>query len=271
MYKISTSNNQNKIIHRLKNIKQNKPEKKLTYNKHRAQGRNNRGVITSRHRGNGHKKKYRIIDFKRDKRDILGKVIDIQYDPYRNAKIALINYKDGKKTYILHPKSLQINNFIISGNNIPIEIGNALPLKKIPLGTAVHNIEITPNKGGQIVRAAGTYAKVIAKKNNMITLKLPSNEIRQIQEKCYATIGQVGNINYNNIKKGKAGKNRWLSKRPQVRGIAMNPIDHPHGGGEGRSPIGKLKPVTPWGKPTLGYKTRKKKKYSNNYILDYQK
>nr|YP_009394171.1 ribosomal protein L2 [Rhodomela confervoides]ARW62733.1 ribosomal protein L2 [Rhodomela confervoides] len=271
IYKAYTPGTRSRTVSTFDEITRSTPEKKLTQNKHSAQGRNNRGVITSRHRGSGHKKKYRIIDFKRNKRDILGRVATIEYDPYRNARIALINYKDGEKRYILHPRSLQIGNEIVSGENVPIEVGNALPLEQIPLGTAVHNIEIRPNKGGQIVRAAGTYAQIVAKEGNLVTLKLPSSEVRTIQKKCYATIGQVGNIDCNNITIGKAGRNRWLGKRPKVRGVVMNPIDHPHGGGEGRSPIGKPRPVTPWGKPTLGYKTRKKKKYSNSYILRRRK
>nr|AZL88013.1 ribosomal protein L2 [Harveyella mirabilis] len=264
---MSKKSNRNKIFSKFNEITKHIPEKNLTQNQYSAQGRNHRGLITSRHRGGGHKKKYRIIDFKRNKQNILGKVASIEYDPYRNARIALIHYYNGNKTYILHPRSLQIGNIIISGENAPIEIGNSLPLKQIPLGTAIHNIEIIPNKGGQMVRAAGTSAKIIAKEKNLVTLKLPSNEIKTIQKKCYATIGQIGNINANRIKIGKAGRNRWLGKRPKVRGIAMNPNDHPHGGGEGKSPIGKKRPVTPWGKPTLGYKTKKNKIYNKKYIL----
>nr|YP_009393350.1 ribosomal protein L2 [Symphyocladiella dendroidea]ARW61912.1 ribosomal protein L2 [Symphyocladiella dendroidea] len=271
LYKSYTPGTRNRTVSTFSEITKNKPEKKLIKNKHSFQGRNNRGVITSRHRGGGHKKKYRIIDFKRNKRNIIGIVSSIEYDPYRNARIALIHYQDGEKRYILQPRSLNIGNQIVAGNNSPIEVGNALPLEKIPLGTAVHNIELKPKKGGQIVRAAGTYAQIVAKENNLITLKLPSSEVRTINKECYATIGQVGNIDHNNIKIGKAGRKRWLGKRPKVRGVVMNPIDHPHGGGEGKSPIGKPKPVTPWGKPTLGQKTRKKKKYSNMYILRRRK
>lgn len=271
LYKAYTPGTRNRTVSTFSDITKNKPEKSLVIKKHYAKGRNNRGIITSRHKGGGHKKKYRIIDFKRNKLNIAGKVSSIEYDPNRNARIALLHYKDGDKRYILHPRSLEIGSLVISGPNVPIEIGNALPLEKIPLGTAVHNIELKPNKGGQIVRAAGTYAQIVAKDGKLITLKLPSSEVRIIDQKCYATIGQVGNIDYSNIKIGKAGRNRWLGKRPTVRGVVMNPVDHPHGGGEGRSPIGKPHPVTPWGKPTLGQKTRNQKKYSNKYILRRRK
>lgn len=271
LYKAYTAGTRNRTVSAFDEITTDKPTKSLLKHKHSSKGRNNRGIITSRHKGGGHKKKYRIIDFKRNKSDIQGKVASIEYDPYRNARIALLHYQDGEKRYIIHPRSLQVGNIVISGANAPIEVGNALPLNDIPLGTAVHNIELKPNKGGQIVRAAGTYAQIVAKEGNFITLKLPSSEVRMIHKKCYATIGQVGNINASNITLGKAGRNRWLGKRPSVRGVVMNPIDHPHGGGEGRSPIGKPHPVTPWGKPTLGKKTRHKKKYSNKYILRRRK
>nr|YP_009391689.1 ribosomal protein L2 [Laurenciella marilzae]ARW59833.1 ribosomal protein L2 [Laurenciella marilzae] len=271
LYKAYTPGTRNRTVSTFNEITKKTPEKKLTKQIKSNQGRNNRGIITSRHRGGGHKRKYRFIDFKREKINIYGKVQSIEYDPNRNARIALINYQDGDKRYILHPRSLRIGQNIISGENIPIEIGNCLPLEKIPLGTAVHNIELKPNKGGQIVRAAGTYAQIVAKERNVVTLKLPSSEVRTVNKKCYATIGQIGNIDASNITIGKAGRNRWLSKRPTVRGVVMNPIDHPHGGGEGKSPIGRPKPVTPWGKPALGQKTRKRKKYSNKYILRRRK
>nr|ARW60648.1 ribosomal protein L2 [Polysiphonia sp.] len=271
LYKSHTPGTRNRTVSTFEEITTSKPNKKLIKHKNSCQGRNNRGIITSRHRGGGHKKKYRIIDFKRSKRNISGILSSIEYDPYRNARIALINYEDGEKKYILHPRSLKIGSKIIAGNDVPIEVGNALPLENIPLGTAVHNIEIKPQKGGQIVRAAGTYAQIIAKDGNLITLKLPSSEVRVINKKCYATIGQIGNIECNNITIGKAGRKRWMGKRPKVRGVVMNPIDHPHGGGEGKSPIGKTRPVTPWGKPALGQKTRKKKKYSNIHILRRRK
>nr|YP_009397888.1 ribosomal protein L2 [Sonderella linearis]ARW67074.1 ribosomal protein L2 [Sonderella linearis] len=271
LYKAYTPGTRNRTVSTFSEITANKPEKNLLKKKNSSKGRNNRGIITCRHKGGGHKKRYRIIDFKRNKIDILGKVAKIEYDPNRNARIALIYYQDGEKKYILHPRSLAIGNTVISGENVPIEVGNSLPLNKIPLGTAVHNIEIKPKRGGQIVRAAGTYAQIVAKEGNFITLKLPSSEVRIIHKECYATIGQVGNIDASNITIGKAGRNRWLGKRPQVRGVVMNPIDHPHGGGEGKSPIGRSRPVTPWGKPALGQKTRKKKKYSAQYILRRRK
>ena len=271
LYKAYTPGTRNRTVSTFSEITKSKPEKSLLIKNHRSKGHNNRGVITSRHRGGGHKKRYRLIDFKRQKHHILGKVFSVEYDPNRNARIALINYVDGEKKYILHPRSLKIGDNIVSGINSPIEIGNALPLSNIPLGTAVHNIELTSGKGGQIVRSAGTYAQIVAKEGNFVTLKLPSSEVRMIHKNCYATIGQVGNIEASNITIGKAGRNRWLGKKPKVRGVVMNPVDHPHGGGEGRSPIGKPHPVTPWGKPALGIKTRNPKKYSNNYILRHRK
>ena len=271
LYKAYTPGTRNRTVSTFNEITQSKPEKNLLRKINSSKGRNNRGVITSRHRGGGHKKKYRIIDFKRNKFNILGKVTTIEYDPNRNARIALINYQDGDKKYILQPRLLKIGQKIISGPKCNIEVGNSLPLENIPLGTAVHNIEIKPQKGGQIVRAAGTYAQIVAKEGKFVTIKLPSTEVRLINKKCYATIGQVGNIDANNITIGKAGRHRWLGKRPSIRGVAMNSKDHPHGGGEGRSPIGKTHPVTPKGRPTLGQKTRRKKKYSNKYILRRRK
>jgi len=271
LYKAYTPGTRNRTVSTFNEISKNKPEKSLLRKNHRNQGRNNRGIITCRHKGGGHKKKYRLIDFKRNKINIEAIVHSIEYDPNRNARIALVHYKDGEKRYILHPRSLKIGQTILAGPNSPIEVGNALPLSHIPLGTAVHNIEIRPNQGGQIVRAAGTYAQIVAKEGNYITLKMPSSEVRMIHKECYATIGQVGNIDASNISIGKAGRNRWMGKRPSVRGVVMNPIDHPHGGGEGRSPIGKPHPVTPWGKPALGKKTRRQKKYSNRYILRRRK
>ncbi|QIZ70190.1 50S ribosomal protein L2 [Oxynema aestuarii] len=248
-------------------VTRNDPEKSLTTSKHRKKGRNNRGVITCRHRGGGHKRLYRIIDFRRDKRDIPAKVAQIEYDPNRNARIALLHYRDGEKRYILHPNGLQVGSEVIAGSESPLEVGNALPLANIPLGTSVHNVELVPGKGGQIVRAAGTSAQVVAKEGNFVTLKLPSTEVRLIRRECYATIGQVGNADHRNISLGKAGRTRWKGRRPQVRGSVMNPVDHPHGGGEGRAPIGRSGPVTPWGKPALGAKTRKKRKLSDAYIV----
>ncbi len=248
-------------------ITKSKPEKSLTISIHRKKGRNNRGVITCRHRGGGHKKLYRIIDFKRNKRNIPAKVIAIEYDPNRNARIALVEYEDGEKRYILHPKGLEVGATIVAGENAPFEIGNALPLYAIPLGTTVHNVELFPGKGGQMARSAGAGVQIAAKEGDYVTLKLPSTEVRMVRRECYATIGQVGNTDHSNESLGKAGRTRWRGRRPQVRGSAMNPVDHPHGGGEGCCPIGRPGPVTPWGKPTLGYKTRKKNKPSSKLIV----
>jgi large subunit ribosomal protein L2 len=248
-------------------LAKNNPERSLTFGKKRCSGRNNRGVITLKGRGGSHKRKYRIIDFRRKETSYLAKVVSIEYDPNRNARIAKLHYSDGSKKYIISPRSLRIGATIYSGSDSPIEIGNAMPLEFIPLGSIVHNIELTLGKGGQIARAAGTYAQLIAKEADFVTLKLPSNEVRLVNKKCYATLGQVGNVEFVNVTLGKAGRKRWLGKRPKVRGVVKNPIDHPHGGGEGRSPIGRAKPVTPWGKPALGIKTRKPTKASSRYIL----
>jgi large subunit ribosomal protein L2 len=248
-------------------VTRDRPEKSLTKSKHRHKGRNNRGVITCRHRGGGHKRRYRFVDFRRDKHNIPAKVAAIEYDPNRNARIALVHYQDGEKRYILYPKKLAVGSEIVAGDSAPIEPGNALPLGNIPLGTDVHNVELIPGRGGQIVRAAGTSAQIVAKEGNFVTLKLPSTEMRLIPRTCYATIGQVGNVDSRNISLGKAGRKRWKGRRPEVRGSVMNPVDHPHGGGEGRAPIGRSGPVTPWGKPALGMKTRKRKKQSDSAIV----
>ena len=243
------------------------PEKSLTVANQRAKGRNNQGRITIRHKGGGHKRRYRLIDFKRNKYDVEGKVVSIEYDPNRNANISLINYTDGEKRYILHPETLKVGDLIASGKNVPIQIGNALPLDLIPLGTGVHNVELFPGKGGQLVRAAGTSAKILAKENNFVVLRLSSKEIRLFKKECFATIGRVSNSDFYNVVSGKAGRSRWLGIRPTVRGSVMNPVDHPHGGGEGRCPIGKPRPLTPWGKPALGIKTRKRKNKSDIFII----
>jgi large subunit ribosomal protein L2 len=248
-------------------ITTDRPEKSLVTTKHRHKGRNNRGVITSRRRGGGHKRQYRVIDFYRSKLNIPAKIATVEYDPNRNARIALVHYEDGEKRYILHPRNLEVGSTIQSGPDSPIEVGNALPLGNIPLGTEVHNVELIPGRGGQLVRAAGALAQLVAKEGDMVTLKLPSGEMRMFRKECYATIGQVGNVDHSNLSVGKAGRNRWKGRRPKVRGSVMNPVDHPHGGGEGRAPIGRSGPVTPWGKPALGYKTRKKKKQSNALIV----
>ena len=251
------------------NIK--KPEKSLTTWWSRSKGRNNRGIITSRHRGGGHKRLYRQIDFSRNKLNIPAKVTHIEYDPNRNSRIALVNYQDGEKRYILQPVGLKVGDIIVASPEATIAIGNCLPLVKIPLGTEIHNVELQPGAGGQLVRAAGTVAQIVAKEGNWVTLRLPSGEVRLVSQNCWATIGRVGNIDAFNLTLGKAGRKRWLGRRPHVRGSAMNPVDHPHGGGEGRAPIGRSRPVSPWGKPALGAKTRKRKKFSAALILQRRK
>ena len=242
-----------------------KPEKSLTSGRKRRAGRDHFGRISVRHKGGWHKRLYREIDFKRDKIGVPGKVTTVEYDPNRSANICLIQYEDGEKRYIIAPKGLKVGSTIISGPGSPIETGNAMPLENIPLGFTVYNVELTLGKGGQMARSAGTGAVVAAKDGNYVSLKLPSGEIRMVFKKCYATIGTVGNEDHMNTSLGKAGRNRWLGVRPTVRGMAMNPVDHPHGGGEGKSK-GKH-PVTPWGKPTKGYKTRKKNKPSSRFIV----
>jgi len=271
IYRPYTPGTRNRSVSNFEEITTSKPERTLIRKKIATSGRNNRGVITTRHKGGGHKQRYRIIDFKRDKRNVEARVSTIEYDPNRNARIALLNYRDGEKRYILHPKNLSIGTKIFSGENAPLEVGNSLPLSLIPLGTEIHNVELTPGKGGQLVRSAGASAQIVAKDGSFVTIKLPSSEVRMIQKSCYATIGQIGNIDYNNVVSGKAGRSRWLGIRPTVRGVVMNPCDHPHGGGEGRSPIGRARPVTPWGKPALGVKTRSKTKYSDFYIIRRRK
>ena len=267
LYKSYTPGTRHRALSAFTEITKATPEKSLIRKNHRHKGRNNRGVITIRHRGGGHKRRYRLIDFSRNKYGINGTVTTIEYDPNRNARIALIFYNDGEKRYILHPKGLKINDIILSGSNSPLTIGNTLPLNEIPLGTSIHNIELIPNRGGQLVRAAGTSAKILAKEGNYITLRLPSKEIRLVRKECFATIGEISNNDVFLVQSGKAGRTRWLGKRPTVRGSVMNPCDHPHGGGEGRAPIGRTRPLTPWGKPALGIKTRKKKNLSDEYIL----
>ncbi|MEL6247077.1 MAG: 50S ribosomal protein L2 [Cyanobacteria bacterium J06648_16] len=266
-YRPMTPGTRERSVSDFSEITRSKPEKSLTKSVHRAKGRNNRGVITCRHRGGGHKRLYRIIDFRRNKFEVPAEVVSVEYDPNRNARISLLQYEDGEKRYILHPAGLAVGATVVSGPDSPLEVGNALPLHKIPLGTMVHNVELYPGRGGQIVRAAGAAAQVMAKEGGYVTLKLPSSEVRMIRRECYATIGQVGNVEARNITLGKAGRKRWQGRRPEVRGSVMNPVDHPHGGGEGRAPIGRSGPVTPWGKPALGYKTRKKKKASTALIV----
>ena len=271
IYKSITPGTRNRSVADFTNLTKKKPEKSLLAKKMSKAGRNNRGVITIRHRGGGHKKRYRIIDFKRNKSEIEAKVASIEYDPNRNARIALLHYTDGEKRYILHPKKLEIGSVVVSGPQAPIEIGNALPLSSVPLGTSIHNAELIPGRGGQIIRSAGTSAQVVAKEGNFVTLKMPSGEVRLVHNRCYATIGEVGNAEDKNLVLGKAGRKRWLGIRPTVRGVVMNPCDHPHGGGEGRSPIGRAKPVTPWGMPALGIKTRRNNKYSDFCIIRKRK
>ncbi len=236
-----------------------KPYKPLTVSKTRISGRNNAGKMTVRHRGGGHKRHYRIIDFKRDKAGIPARVATIEYDPNRSARIALLNYVDGEKRYILAPVGLKVDQMLVSGPEADILVGNALPLKNIPLGTQIHNIELRAGKGGQMARSAGSFAQLVAKEAGMAQLRLPSGEIRRVPVECMATIGQVGNTEHENVSLGKAGRTRWKGIRPTVRGVAMNPVDHPHGGGEGRTSGGR-NPVTPWGQPTRGYKTRNNKR-----------
>jgi large subunit ribosomal protein L2 len=243
------------------------PEKSLLAPLHKKAGRNNQGKITVRHRGGGHKRKYRIIDFKRNKDGIPAKVATIEYDPNRTANIALLHYVDGEKRYIIAPKGLKVGDIVESGPNADIKPGNALPLENIPVGTMIHNIELKPGKGGQLVRAAGTEAQLLGKEGDYAVVRLASGEMRKILKTCRATIGTVGNEDHELINIGKAGRSRWLGKRPTVRGSVMNPVDHPHGGGEGRAPIGRKSPMSPWGKPTLGYKTRKKNNPTDKYII----
>ncbi len=243
------------------------PEKSLIVHLKKNSGRNNYGRITVRHRGGGYKKQYRLIDFKRNKDDIEAKVVGIEYDPNRTANIALLSYKDGEKRYILAPAGLKVGEVLMSGPNAEIKIGNTLPLENMPLGSQIHNIELKPGAGGQLVRAAGNVAQLMAKEGKYATLRLPSGEMRLVPIKCRATIGQIGNADHELVNIGKAGKKRHMGIRPTVRGSVMNPNDHPHGGGEGRAPVGRPAPSTPWGKPALGYKTRKKNKQSNKYIV----
>lgn len=243
------------------------PEKSLVVHIKKTAGRNGQGKITVRHIGGGHKKKYRIIDFKRDKDGIEAKVLSIEYDPNRTANIALVCYSDGEKRYILAPLGLKVGDKIMSGENAEVRVGNSLPMKNMPIGAVIHNIEMKPGKGGQLVRSAGMEAQLMAKEGNYATVRLPSGEMRMLPIICRATVGQVGNIDHELVHIGKAGRKRHMGIRPTVRGSVMNPNDHPHGGGEGRAPVGRPSPSTPWGKPALGYKTRKKHKESNRYIV----
>ncbi len=251
-------------------ITKEKPEKSLTKGRGKKAGRDTFGRISVRRKGGGHKRRYRIIDFRRNKYGIPGKVAAIEYDPNRSANIALINYVDGEKRYIIAPEGLEVGATVVSGPDAPFEVGNALPLEKIPLGMVVHNVELQLGKGAQLVRAAGAGAALVAKEGDYVTLKLPSGEMRMVFKKCYATIGRVGNEEHMNVSLGKAGRARWLGRRPKVRGVAMNPHDHPHGGGEGKTSGGRH-PVSPTGVPTKGYKTRKKRKLSSKFIVKRRK
>ena len=266
-YKPTSPARRNMSVSDFAEITCTKPEKSLLVSKNKSGGRNNLGRITVRHIGGGNRNKYRIIDFKRNKDGIPAKVASVQYDPNRSANIALLNYADGEKRYILCPVGLNVGDTVLSGAGADIKAGNALLLQDIPVGTTIHNIELQPGKGGQIARSAGVSAQLMAKENNKATLRMPSGEMRYISLKCKATIGTVGNIDHENVSVGKAGKTRHMGVKPTVRGVVMNPCDHPHGGGEGKSPIGMATPVTPWGKPALGYKTRSKKAKSNKMII----
>ena len=246
-------------------ITTSEPYRPLTENLHRSGGRNNQGELTSWWRGGGHKRLYRIIDFKRDKKNIPGKIETVEYDPNRSARIALVTYADGEKRYILQPQGMKVGDAVLAGDNVDILPGNCLPLKNIPLGTQIHNVELRPGKGGQIARSAGSWVQLVAREGEYASVKMPSGEIRKINIECVATIGQVGNIDHENVAYGKAGRSRWLGKRPHVRGVAMNPVDHPLGGGEGKTSGGRH-PVTPWGQPTKGYKTRRRKD-TNQFIV----
>ena len=266
-YKPTSPARRNMSVSDFAEITCTKPEKSLLVSKNKTGGRNNLGRITVRHIGGGNRNKYRIIDFKRNKDGIPAKVASVQYDPNRSANIALLNYADGEKRYILCPVGLSVGDTVLSGQGADIKAGNALLLQDIPVGTTIHNIELQPGKGGQIARSAGVSAQLMAKENNKATLRMPSGEMRYVSLKCKATIGTVGNIDHENVSVGKAGKTRHMGVKPTVRGVVMNPCDHPHGGGEGKSPIGMATPVTPWGKPALGYKTRSKKAKSNKMII----
>ena len=267
VYKAITNGRRNMTSLDFAEITTSKPEKSLLAPLPKKAGRNNQGKITVRHHGGGHKKQYRIIDFKRNKDNVPAKVATIEYDPNRSANIALLHYVDGEKRYIIAPKELQVGQVVVSGPEADIKIGNTLPLANIPVGTLIHNIELKPGKGGQLVRSAGARAQVLGKEGKYVLVRLKSGEVRMILATCRATIGEVGNEQHGLVNIGKAGRTRWLGKRPTVRGSVMNPNDHPHGGGEGRTSIGRKSPMSPWGKPTLGKKTRSKKARSNKFIV----
>ncbi len=267
VYKPNTNGQRQRSVLTSEEITKKTPEKSLVVKKNKTDGRNNQGRITVRHRGGGVKRKYRLIDFKRIKDNIPATVQSIEYDPNRSANIALIAYKDGEKAYILAPKDLTVGTLVESGENVDIKVGNAMPIMNIPVGTVIHNIEMKPGKGGQIARSAGASAQILGREDKYVLVRLSSGETRKILGTCRASIGTIGNEDYNLVKVGKAGRTRYKGIRPTVRGSVMNPNDHPHGGGEGRAPIGRSGPMTPWGKPALGYKTRKNKKASSKYIV----
>lgn len=267
IYKPTSAGRRNMSVNTFDEVTKTTPEKSLLAPLKHTAGRNAHGKITVRHKGGGEKRKYRIIDFKRNKDGIKAKVASIEYDPNRSANIALLHYLDGEKRYILAPINLKVGDFVESGEGSDIKVGNALPLANIPVGTVVHNVELKAGKGGQLVRSAGNFAQLMAKENSYAILRLPSGEMRMVRQECRATVGQVGNADHSNVRIGKAGRKRHMGIRPTVRGSVMNPNDHPHGGGEGRAPIGRPGPSTPWGKPALGYKTRKKNKNSDKYII----
>ena len=266
-FKPVTPSRRGMTVSTFEEITKTKPERSLTTSLKKNAGRNSYGRITVRHQGGGNRRKYRIIDFKRRKEDVPATVVAIEYDPNRSANIALLQYEDGEKAYILAPNGLKVNDKVMAGANADIKPGNCLPISSIPVGTMIHCIELKPGKGAQMVRSAGNSAQLMAKEGKYAHVRLPSNEMRLVSIDCKAIIGEVGNSEHENVKLGKAGKSRWLGKRPEVRGSVMNPNDHPHGGGEGKSPVGRPGPVTPWGKPALGYKTRNKKKASNKFIV----
>ena len=266
-YKPTTPGLRGMTVSTFEEVTKSTPEKSLLSKKNKMAGRNSNGRITVRHRGGGSKNKYRIVDFKRLKDGVPAKVNAIEYDPNRNAYIALLFYADGAKSYIIAPLGLKVGDTVVSGPEADIKVGNALPMENIPVGTVIHNIEMKPGKGAQMARSAGAFVQLMAKEGNYVTLRLPSGEMRLVRKECRATIGQVGNLDHENINYGKAGRTRHMGIRPTVRGSVMNPNDHPHGGGEGRAPIGRPGPCTPWGKPTMGYKTRKKNNPSDKYIV----
>ena len=266
IYRPTSAGRRNTSVSTFEEITRSEPERSLLAPLHKKAGRNNRGVVTARHQGGGHKRRYRIIDFRRDKWNVACKVDSIEYDPNRSARIALIVYTDGEKRYILAPNGLKVGEMIMSGQGADIRTGNALPIRYIPLGTMIHNVELYPGRGGQLVRSAGNAAQLLAKEGTMAQVRLPSGEVRYIDMNCIATIGQVSNTDHANVSLGKAGRRRWLGIRPGTRGVAMDPSSHPHGGGEGRSPIGMKHPKTPWGKPALGKKTRRNKR-TNKFIV----